>query len=255
MNNNNFSLKASILVIGNEILSGRIQDKNINYIASRLSDLGILLGEVRIVPDIEDEIIFAVRELSNKYKYVFSTGGIGPTHDDITCLSMCRAFGYEYELNNEMLAFMEEKYNLVGRKFTEASKKMAYIPKGAKLIDNNLSFAPGFIIENVFVMAGIPQIMKDMFDNIVHLIETSEKFHSYSIHILVGESRIAQELEYMQNMYPDVDMGSYPKISFDKHSTDIVFRSKNIEELEQSFNEFLKIIKDKEFEIFEIIKK
>ena len=155
-------MKAALIIIGNEILSGRTQDKNLSYLANWLNEIGIQLSEVRVIRDEEKVIIDTVNHLRSEYDYVFTTGGIGPTHDDITSLSIARAFGVELEINDKALAILKEYYK--DGELTEARMKMTMIPVGAELVDNPVSKAPGFKMDNVFVMAGIPSIMQGMLE-------------------------------------------------------------------------------------------
>lgn len=239
-------IKASIVIIGNEILSGRTKDSNINYIAKQLPNLGISLAEVRIVPDTESMIIEAVKELSSRYDYVFTTGGIGPTHDDITAESIAKCFGRKIELNEEALSILEDGYKKMGRKMNIASKKMAMMPKDASLISNSVSGAPGFSIENVYVMAGIPEIMQSMFESLIPKLKSGNPVMSKQISILAGESLVANQLSTLQSNYPNLEMGSYPFKYGDKHSTSLVLRGDNKEQLEEAFDELMKYVKDYE---------
>lgn len=208
------NITAAIIIIGNEILSGSIIDANTSFLTLNLNKLGIKVIEVRIIPDIHEEIIKHVNEIRNKYNYVFTTGGIGPTHDDITAVAIAKAFGVELELNEEALIALKEVYD--DSELTPPRLKMAYIPEGADLIPNQVSKAPGFIMGNVYIMAGIPKIMQSMFlaikDNIMH----SKEILSNTITLKVGESIIAEQLSLIQDMYPDVEIGSYP-IDKDNH--------------------------------------
>ncbi len=222
--------KAAMIVIGDEILSGRTEDKNINYVANKLVERGISLCEVRIVGDIEYDIINAVNDLRNKYDYVFTSGGIGPTHDDITAETIAKAFGVELEINLEVYELLKQEYK--NGDFTKASEKMAMIPRGAKLIPNPLSAAPGFIIDNVYVMAGVPVIMHAMIDYVVGIIEGGRVVKSCSVSCTLGESRIALGLKEIQARFPDVSIGSYPSFDKDgKRGVSIVLRSVNEDDL------------------------
>lgn len=242
-------LTAAIVIIGNEVLSGRVQDKNVEFIAKGLSEKGIILKEVRIIPDLEEYIIDTVNFLRAKYSYIFTTGGIGPTHDDITSLSVAKAFGSEYVRNQEAYAQIKDYYEKKNMPLNEAREKMAYMPSNAKLINNDLTKAPGFVIENLFVMAGIPEIMQNMFSYVLEQLKSSEKIESKNIKIYIGESLIAKDLEIIQNKYPDIDIGSYPFLfGYEKHGTDVVFRGNNREALNNSYEELKSIFISKNYE-------
>jgi molybdenum cofactor synthesis domain-containing protein len=231
-------ITAAILIIGDEILSGRTQDVNINFIAKELSELGIHLSEVRVIPDIKERIINTINELRQKYTYIFTTGGIGPTHDDITTESIAKAFNVPVALNKYAEDIMREYYRRKhNREINEASLKMAYIPVGAELIQNNISSAPGFKIQNVYVMAGIPKIMQDMFYNIKASLKTSTKFYTKTVTSYIGESIIAKILTDIQNNYSEITVGSYPFETLDGWRTDIVFRGQNIKIIDKALNQ------------------
>lgn len=237
MPNNKETVNAAFLMIGDEILSGRTQDKNLNFLAINLTEIGISLKEVRVVPDVENEIIVALNELRKKFDYVFTSGGIGPTHDDITSLSVAKAFGVELIKNQEAVEILVKYYG--EGNVNEARMKMAYIPDTASLLDNPVSSAPGFRIKNVFVMAGVPKIFQAMFEAAKKELKTGKKTISREIKISLTESIIAKDLENLQNKYPQVSMGSYP---FDG-GTSLVFRSQNEDLLKKSSDEMLEIIK------------
>jgi molybdenum cofactor synthesis domain-containing protein len=236
-------ITAAILIIGNEILSGRTQDSNTQYIATKLSERGIHLQEVRVIPDSKQVIIEHVNDLRTKYTYLFTTGGIGPTHDDITSDAIATAFGTALIKHPEAHRRLEEYYTNKGSVISEANTKMAYIPEVADLIDNSASAAPGFIIYNVYVMAGVPYIMQAMMDFVLPKLATSDKIESRSISMLIGESLIAKEMEAIENKYLDLSVGSYPFIQDGHPATSIVMRSSNIETLEKAFKEFTEMIK------------
>lgn len=222
------NITASFIIIGNEILSGRTQDKNLNFLAKSLGEMGIDLHEVRVVPDIEQEIIDAVNALRQKFDFVFTSGGIGPTHDDITAESIAKAFGDKLIKSEEGERVLYEHYG--AGNVNEARLKMAYVPSRATLLDNPISSAPGFRIENVFVMAGIPKIFEVMFDAAKKELPTGRQVRSIEIKSHLTESKIAKELTDLQNEYPQVDMGSYP---FDG-GTALVFRSRDYEAMEEA---------------------
>lgn len=215
--------RAALIVIGNEILSGRTQDKNINYIAVALGENGISLAEVRIVPDIEGKIIEAIRDLRDVYDYVFTTGGIGPTHDDITSESVAKAFDVPWEVHPQAYEILETHYGVDD--FTSARQKMAMTPRGATLIANPVSAAPGFVIGNVYVMAGVPKIMQAMMDDIVQGLKGGAVIQSRTVSSPLPESVIAQGLGEIQGRWPHVDIGSYPFFQNGAVGVSIVLRS------------------------------
>lgn len=213
---------AAVVIIGNEILSGRTQDKNINYIALKLGEIGIRLREVRIIPDVEAVIVDTVNTLRHSYNYVFTCGGIGPTHDDITSECIARAFGVAYEVNPEAFMILEKHYP-VGE-FTPARQKMAMLPRGAGLVLNPVSAAPGFVMDNVYVMAGVPRIMQAMMDNIAVTLKGGDIVHSRTVSTSLPESKIAEGLAVIQSEYEDVDIGSYPYFKDGNLGVSVVLR-------------------------------
>ncbi len=221
---------AAILIIGDEILSGRTQDKNTNWLAKQLTDIGIRLREVRVIPDDEDMIVAAVNHLRSSYSYLFTTGGIGPTHDDITSASIAKAFSVELLRNQEAVEIMEEHYGK--DKLTAARLKMANIPQGAALIANPVSAAPGFRMDNVYVMAGVPAIMQAMFDNIKGELQGGEKILSQALHVWLPEGELAGELAEIQHKYPQVAIGSYPFIRNGRIGVSLVVRGTKQEDIE-----------------------
>lgn len=236
---NNKKITAAIIIIGDEILSGRTIDQNINFTACELIELGIILKEVRVIGDNEKEIITTVNDLRQKYDYIFTSGGIGPTHDDITANSIAKAFNQKLELNLQAQEILFKHY---GKENVNAARlKMAYLPKNAKLLNNPISSAPGFNIENVFVMAGIPKIYKAMFESCKSLLNNGEKIFSHEIIINLTESIIALDLTKIQDQYPNISIGSYP---FDG-GTSLVFRSIDL----QKINEAIKKMIDKIYTI------
>jgi molybdenum cofactor synthesis domain-containing protein len=218
-------IRASLVIIGDEILSGRTEDTNLAYLAKWLGNLGIHLSEVRVVLDDEKDIIESVNTLRKKYDYVFTTGGIGPTHDDITTDSIAKAFGVETRIDDDALEKMKDF--LDGKELTEPLLKMLHIPEGGELIYSPATKAPGYKIENVFVMAGIPKIMQGMLEGMYDYLEKGDVVHSRSLDIMVGESFFAKELEQIQNKFPDVDIGSYPFSRDGKYGATLVIRSIN----------------------------
>ncbi len=200
---------ACILVIGNEILSGRTQDVNVKFLASRLAELGIALREVRIIPDIEATIIATVNEPRAAFDHVFTTGGIGPTHDDITSQCIAAAFGVPWEPHPEAWAKMARHYK--PGEFNAARQRMATMPRGARLIENAISIAPGFSIGNVHVMAGVPRIMQAMFESLAPTLPGGKPIRARAVHGQhLLEGRLADGLAAIQARYPGLDIGSYP---------------------------------------------
>jgi molybdenum cofactor synthesis domain-containing protein len=216
---------AGLLVIGDEILSGRTKDRNIGYLAEHLTRVGIRLREVRVVPDDENAIVAAVNALRTAYTYVFTTGGIGPTHDDITASAIAKAFDVPIDVDERALALMRPYYERRGLELTPSRLRMARIPGGARLIRNSISIAPGFQIGNVTVMAGVPEIMQVMLDDALQYLRTGSKMLSESIIVAAPEGDIADMFASHQAEYPDVSMGSYPKFSPEGLRCELVLRS------------------------------
>ncbi len=219
------TVTAALVVIGDEILSGRTKDVNIGATADFCTELGIELSEVRIVPDIEDEIIAAVNAVRSRYTYVFTTGGIGPTHDDITADAIAKAFGVALPINPEARAMLEARWQQTGTEVNEARLRMARIPEGGTLIVNSVSAAPGFRIGNVHVMAGVPKIMLAMLEAIAPTLQGGRKVHSITIRCGVGEGTIGGPFGRIQQDFPDVMMGSYPQMGRASVMTELVLRS------------------------------
>jgi len=215
---------AAMLIVGNEVLSGRTQDKNLAFVANALGEIGIDMREVRIVPDEMDEVVAAVNALRARYTYVFTTGGIGPTHDDITADCIAAAFGVKLEMHPLAVQLLEAHYDAQGIEFNAARARMARIPEGASLIDNPVSTAPGFRIENVHVMAGVPKIMQAMMENILPTLEGGEKLSSVTITSQVPEGSIADEMEQLQAAHPQVSIGLYPFYGADGAGVSVVAR-------------------------------
>jgi molybdenum cofactor synthesis domain-containing protein len=238
---------AAVLVIGDEILSGRTKDKNIGYIADYLTALGIDLREVRVVPDIEAEIVAALNALRARYAYVFTTGGIGPTHDDITADCVAKAFGVSIDYDPRAVAILKERMAKMGTEMNEARMRMARIPKGADLVLNKVSGAPGFWIGNVIVMAGVPAIMQAMLDEVAPKLKTGTKLLSETIRADAREGDVGTELGEVAKAHPDTIIGSYP--FFDEKlgpNTNIVVRSRDAQKLAQvkgAVEEMLKKVK------------
>jgi len=202
---------AAVLLIGDELLSGSIQDENLAYIAITLEKRGIRVRETRIVPDLEDEIVAALNHLRAKFDYVFTTGGVGPTHDDITSDSIAKAFGVKNVVQQEVFDIIQGFLDKKGVEFTPAAQRMAYAPEGAEIIKTQQSIVPGYRVDNVFVMAGVPRIMRIMLDAIVDTLKLGNAILSGTVHANVGEGEIAATLEKIQHAYPEVDIGSYPQ--------------------------------------------
>jgi molybdenum cofactor synthesis domain-containing protein len=216
---------AGLLVIGDEILSGRTKDRNTGTIAEHLTGIGIRLKEVRVIADDESEIIAAVNALRSRYDYVFTTGGLGPTHDDITADSIGKAFGVSIGIDPRAEKVLSEHYASRGFELTPARLRMARIPDGASLIQNPISGAPGFRIANVIVMAGVPDIMRAMLESVSATLETGAKLLSVTIAVARPESEIADVFSAHQQRYRDVAMGSYPSMRNGRIECDLVLRS------------------------------
>ena len=205
------SLKNSaIIIIGNEILSGRTQDTNTKFLAQKLLSIGIIVNEVRIIPDSKEHIIECVNKLRIKYNYVFTSGGIGPTHDDITAECIANAFDVKLPINEAAKKLLQDYYKNQNVELNAARLRMARIPEGANLIENPISIAPGFQIENVFVLAGVPEIFKAMVKDIIEKLKSAKPIKSKSIRIEKPEGEIAEELESIANDFPNAQIGSYP---------------------------------------------
>jgi len=213
---------AAILIIGDEILSGRTQDSNTSFLAKWLNERGIQLKEVRIISDDLNTIVSSINLLRKKYNYLFTTGGIGPTHDDITALAISKAFKKKYEYNKEAYQILEEHYK--NSYFNEARKKMAKMPKGARLIYNPSSLAPGFYVKNVFVLPGVPTILQSMMPFMEQLIIGGEKMHSVTVQAHLPESKIGKDLGKLQKKFKDLSLGSYPFFQSGKVGVAIVIR-------------------------------
>ena len=234
-------MKAALIIIGNEILSGRTKDKNLAYLAEWLNEIGIQLYEVRVIRDDEKEIIDCVNLLRKKYDYVFTTGGIGPTHDDITTESIAKAFNVELETNPEALKILQSYYK--EGELNEARLKMTLLPKGAELVENPVTKAPGFKMENVFVMAGIPSIMQGMLEGTKTFLKIGNKMTSKSIDVFMPESYVAEELSKIQDNYPEVEIGSYPFNKEGQFGTSLVMRSANLDTLERCASDVAEMVK------------
>jgi molybdenum cofactor synthesis domain-containing protein len=221
---------AAILIIGDEILSGRTQDTNSNFLAKKLTEVGVKLAEVRVVPDINEEIILAINNLRNKYTYVFTSGGIGPTHDDITAEAISQAFKVKISVNEQAKKILSSHYSDGESSLNEARLKMARIPHGASLIENPISKAPGFLLSNVYVLAGVPSIFKGMVESIIPTLVGGLPLLSVSVKIFKPEGEIAQRLKEIAAKFSDVSIGSYPFSEKGIYGTNLVARhsDKNI---------------------------
>src|SRR5215510_15788609 len=220
-------ISAGLLVIGDEILSGRTKDKNIGYIAELLTAIGIDLREVRVVADDEDAIVEALNALRVRYTYVFTTGGIGPTHDDITADSVAKAFGVPIDYDPRVVALLKERYAAMGTELNAARMRMTRVPNGAELVPNKVSAAPGFWIGNVIVMAGVPSIMQAMLDEVAPKLATGTKMLSETVRADAREGDVGTELGVVAKAHPDVIIGSYPFMDDRGPNTNIVVRARD----------------------------
>ena len=232
---------ACLLVIGNEVLSGRTQDANIRFLAVKLGELGIPMREVRVIPDIAQTIIDTVNEVRRKFTYVFTTGGIGPTHDDITSECIAAAFGVPWEPHPVAFARMEAAYK--PGEFNAARQRMGTMPRGAALIDNAMSVAPGFQMDNVYVMAGVPRVMQSMFEWLAPRLQGGAKIESRAVHAIgMPEGVIAAGLTEIQGRYPDIDLGSYPFYRPTGNGVTLVAKGTSATEAEQCIAEVTALI-------------
>ena len=252
MKKKNKKVNAAILVIGNEILSGRTQDKNVSFISNWLNlKCGISVNEVRIIPDLERVIVKNILELSKNFNYVFTTGGIGPTHDDITAKSISKALKVKYEYHKEAFKILENYYGK--SKFNDGRKKMAKMPKGAKLIYNPSSAAPGFIIKNIISLPGVPSILNSMIENCKRYLIKGSMVHSKTLNLFTVESNISKKLGLIQKKYKTfVDIGSYPFFRLGKIGVSIVSRSTSKMKLESVKQDLINLAKFKKIEILKI---
>ena len=225
---------AAILVIGDEILSGRTRDSNMHFLAGELTRIGITLREVRVVADIHAEIVDAVRALSAKYTHLFTSGGIGPTHDDITADAVAEAMGARISHRADAMALLQAHYDRSGLPFNEARQRMARIPDGAALIDNPVSTAPGFSLGNVHVMAGVPKIFEAMVASVLPKLTGGPPLLSQSLRVNRGEGEIAADFGALAAEFPDLSMGSYPFIQNGAHGTNLVIRGTDPGQLDQA---------------------
>ena len=245
--NKSTKVNAAILIIGNEILSGRTQDTNTSTLAKWLNSIGVQVNQVRIIPDVEKTIIDTLNVLRKENNYVFTTGGIGPTHDDITAQSVSKAFGLKYQIHKEAFKILESYYK--PGEFNEGRQKMVKMPENAKLILNPTSGAPGFSVENVFCLPGVPSILKSMLGGLKNKIVGGEPILSYTISLRTVESEIANSLSKVQNQNKDVEIGSYPFFHAGKLGVSIVIRSENRAKIDTCNSQILEFLKDKKIEI------
>ena len=243
----NTKVNAAILIIGNEILSGRTQDTNTSTLATWLNSIGVKVGEVRVIPDIEKTIIDTINLLRKNYDYVFTTGGIGPTHDDITAESISKAFGLKYEIHHEAFKILEAYYKK--GEFNEGRQKMVWMPQNANLILNPTSGAPGFNVENVFCLPGVPSILKSMLGGLKNRIVGGEPILSKTISLRTVESEIAKSLTKVQENNQDVEIGSYPFFQAGKLGVSIVIRSEDQSKIDSCNSQILKFVNEKNIEI------
>ena len=243
----NKKVNAAILIIGNEILSGRTQDTNTGTIALWLNSIGVVLQEVRVIPDIEKTIIDTINILREKYNYVFTTGGIGPTHDDITAQSISKAFNLDYEIHKEAFKILEAYYK--PGEFNKGRQKMVWMPKDAELIFNPTSGAPGFNVENVFCLPGVPSILKSMLGGLKNKIIGGEPVLSHTISLRTVESEIASSLSNVQNDNKEVEIGSYPFFQAGKLGVSIGIRSEDKSKIDLCTSEILSFVNEKKIEV------
>ncbi len=247
--NKKTKVNASILIIGNEILSGRTQDTNTSTIAIWLNSLGVNVGEVRVIPDVEKMIVDNLNLLRSTYDYVFTTGGIGPTHDDITAKSVSKAFGIKYEVHKEAFKILETYYQ--PGEFNDGRQKMAWMPENANLILNPTSGAPGFNVENVFSLPGVPSILKSMLGGLTNSIVGGEPIKSLTISLRTVESEIAESLTKVQNKNKDIEIGSYPFFHAGKLGVSIVIRSENQNKIEKCKLQILEFVNKKKIDLID----
>ena len=221
------TVTAAVLVIGNEILSGRTRDENLAFLAGALNEVGVQLREARVVPDVEEEIVAAVNALRARYDYVFTTGGIGPTHDDITADAIAAAFGVSIGHHPEAVKLLQGHYAKTGAELNEARLRMARIPKGGSLVDNPVSRAPGFRIGNVYVLAGVPVICRAMFESLKHELVGGAPVRSVAVAAHLAEGTMADGLADLQARFPQVDIGSYPFYRNGRFGSSIVCRAQD----------------------------
>ena len=240
---------SGIIIIGNEILSGRTKDLNTSTLSKWFNSIGIKVVEVRVIPDIEEIIINTVNELKQKFDYVFTSGGIGPTHDDITSESVSKAFSLKYEIHKEAYKILEKYYGT--KDFNEGRQRMSWMPSKANLILNPSSGAPGFYVKNVFCLPGVPAILESMLPNLTNKIVGGEPILSKTISLRTLESEIAKPLKKVQEKNNEVDIGSYPFFRKGKIGVSIVLTSKDKFKIDKCNSQILEFIKEKKIEIVE----
>ena len=240
---------AAVLIIGNEILSGRTQDANLAYLAKKLNEVGIQIREARVVPDVEGDIVEAVNALRARYDYVFTTGGIGPTHDDITAECIAKAFGVELVVSPEIAELIRKRP--APPEIIEARMRMARIPRGGGLIDNPLS-PPGFFIGNVYVMAGIPRVMQQMVDSLEGKLRRGATVRSRSVTAYLTEGQVAKRLREIQDAHPHIDLGSYPFHRDERYGTTLVMRGTDEAGLDTMLDAVVQMIIDLGGEALEV---
>ena len=243
----NTKVNAAILIIGNEILSGRTQDTNTSTLATWLNSIGVIVSEVRVIPDVEKTIVDTLNVLRKENNYIFTTGGIGPTHDDITAQSVSKAFELKYETHKEAFKILEAYYK--PGEFNEGRQKMAKMPEKAELILNPTSGAPGFSVENVFCLPGVPSILKSMLGSLKNKIVGGEPILSHTISLKTVESEIANSLTKVQDQNNDVEIGSYPFFHAGKLGVSIVLRSENQSKIDNCISQVLEFVKEKKIEV------
>ena len=241
-------VNAALIIIGDEILSGRTKDANLNYLAKWLGGLGIILDEVRVIPDVAQRIQKTVNECRAVFDYVFTTGGIGPTHDDITAVNVAKAFGVDISLNEQARKLLED--NMGKGNLTEARLRMAMIPDGASLIKNPVSAAPGFQLGNVFVLAGIPVVMQSMLLDIEDRISGGSKIYSKAIYVFEGESKFVDILSEIEGQHEHLSIGSYPFYKAGSYGATFVLRSAVLSEIDEALSELESRIRDQGSEFF-----
>jgi molybdenum cofactor synthesis domain-containing protein len=242
-------VNAAILIIGNEILSGRTKDTNTSTIATWLNSIGVKVEEVRVIPDIEQKIVDTLNFLRKTYDYVFTTGGIGPTHDDITAESVSKTFGLKYVVHKEAYKILEAYYK--AGEFNEGRQKMVWMPENANLILNPTSGAPGFNVDNVFCLPGVPSILKSMLGGLTNLIVGGEPILSLTISLRTIESEIANSLTKVQDDNKDVEIGSYPFFQAGKLGVSIVIRSEDQSKIDNCNTQILNFVNEKKIEVVE----
>ena len=245
--NKKTKVNAAILIIGNEILSGRTQDTNTSTLAIWLNSIGVKVEEVRVIPDIEQTIIDTLNFFRSTYNYVFTTGGIGPTHDDITAQSVSKTFGIKYEIHKEAFKILESYYK--PGEFNEGRQKMSWMPENANLIYNPTSGAPGFSVENVFCLPGVPSILKSMLGGLTNSIVGGKPIKSHTISLRTVESEIANSLTKVQNDNKDVEIGSYPFFHAGKLGVSIVIRSEDQNKIDHCNSPILKFVNSKKIAV------